>query len=255
MSMRTSVLTVAALTLAVSAWAQGHGYTPADIENGGQLYQANCTGCHGPDGDGVPGSNLGSGKFRRGTTDDEIVKIIIGGVPGTAMPPNNFSEGQAGTIVAYLRSLADAPAGGSTLAGDRARGRALFEGKGQCLTCHSVGGNGGRTAPSLSEIGTSRRAVELHRALVEPSADIRSDHRQVRAVTKQGATITGRLLNQDTYTLQLLQSNGRLVLLDKANLRETMILKESPMPSYKGKLDNREIADVVAYLRSLRGRP
>jgi len=256
MFMRTAVLTIASIALTVSAWAQqGHRYTPADIENGGQLYQANCTSCHGPDGDGVAGTNLGSGKFRRGTTDDEIVKIIIGGIPGTAMPPNGFSEGQAGTIVAYLRSLADAPAGGPTIPGDRARGRALFEGKGQCLSCHSVSGAGARTAPSLSEIGSSRRAVELQRALVDPSGEIRSDQRQVRAVTKQGATITGRLLNQDTYTLQLLQTNGRLALLDRTNLRELTILKESPMPSYKNKLDAQELADVVAYLRTLRGRP
>jgi putative heme-binding domain-containing protein len=255
MSMRTSVLTVAALALAASAWAQGHGYTPADIENGGQLYQANCTACHGPDGDGVPGINLGSGKFRRGTTDDEIVKIILGGVPGTAMPPNNFSESQAGTIVAYLRSLASSPAGGPTIPGDARRGRSLFEGKGQCQSCHSVGGIGGRAAPSLTEVGSSRRAVELQRALVDPSADIRSDSRQVTAVTREGATITGRLLNQDTYTLQLLQSNGRLTLLDKTTLREISILKESPMPSYKDKFNAQEIADVVAFLRTLRGRP
>lgn len=253
--MRTSVLTVAALALAASAWAQGHGYTPADIENGGQLYQANCTACHGPDGDGVPGINLGSGKFRRGTTDDEIVKIILGGVPGTAMPPNNFSESQAGTIVAYLRSLASSPAGGPTIPGDARRGRSLFEGKGQCQSCHSVGGIGGRAAPSLTEVGSSRRAVELQRALVDPSADIRSDSRQVTVVTREGATIAGRLLNQDTYTLQLLQSNGRLTLLDKSTLREISILKESPMPSYKDKLNAQETADLVAFLRTLRGRP
>jgi putative heme-binding domain-containing protein len=254
MLMRTSVLTFAAFVLASSAWAQGHGYTPADIENGGQLYQANCTACHGPDGDGVPGINLGSGKFRHGTTDDEIVKIILGGLPGTAMPPSSFSEGQAGTIVAYLRSLADSP-GGPTLKGDTRRGRSLFEGKGQCLSCHSVGGIGGRAAPSLTEVGSSRRAIELQRAIVEPSADIRSDSRPVRVVTKQGATVAGRLLNQDTYTLQLQQADGRLTLFDKSNLREITILKESPMPSYKDKLDAQELADMIAYLRSLRGRP
>src|SRR5262245_60305919 len=254
MLMRTSVLTFIALALASYAGAQGHGYTPADIENGGQLYQANCTACHGPDGDGVPGINLGSGKFRHGTTDDEIVKIILGGLPGTAMPPSSFSEGQAGTIVAYLRSLADSPAG-PTLKGDTRRGRSLFEGKGQCLSCHSVGGIGGRAAPSLTEVGSSRRAIELQRAIVDPSADIRSDSRSVRVVTQQGAKVNGRLLNQDTYTLQLQQADGRLTLFDKSNLREIAILKESPMPSYKDKLDAQELADVVAYLRTLRGRP
>ena len=119
---RVVVLTVAGLLCAALAHAQqGHGYTPADIENGGLLYQANCTACHGPDGDGVPSINLGSGKFRRGTTDDEIVKIILGGIPGTAMPPSSFSEGQAGTIVAYLRSLADSPSKGMLSGQRRAR--------------------------------------------------------------------------------------------------------------------------------------
>ena len=43
MVIRTIDLTAASLLLAALAHAQGHGYTPADIENGGQIYQANCT--------------------------------------------------------------------------------------------------------------------------------------------------------------------------------------------------------------------
>lgn len=251
---RAIVLTVAGLLWATLAHAQqGHGYTPADIENGGLLYQANCTACHGPDGDGVPSINLGSGKFRRGTTDDEIVKIILGGIPGTAMPPSSFSEGQAGTIVAYLRSLSETPTTG-LIPGNAARGQALFTGKGQCQNCHSVAGIGSRTGPSLSEIGASRRAIELQRAIVEPSADIRLDHRPVRVTMRDGSTVTGRLLNQDTFTIQLLDASSRLRLLDKSTVREVTIPKESPMPSYRGKLDAQEVADLVAYLRTLRGR-
>lgn len=254
MAKRVLVLTALVLTLASSsARAQGHGYTPADIENGGQLYQANCTACHGPDGDGVPSIALGSGKFRRGTTDDEIVKIILGGIPGTAMPPSAFSEGQAGTIVAYLRSLATSPATG-LLKGDATRGQALFTGKGQCQTCHSVAGVGARTGPSLTEVGVSRRAIELQRALVDPGADVRSDHRSARVVMKDGTTITGRFMNQDTFTIQLLDGTARLRLLDKSAVREFAILQDSPMPSYKGKLDAQEIADIVTYLSTLKGR-
>src|SRR5687768_2633458 len=158
--------------------AQGHGYTPQDIENGGQLYQANCTACHGPEGDGVPGTDLGRGTFRRATADDQLVRIILGGIPGTAMPPSNFSEGQAGTIVAYLRSLGTSPRG-TTIPGDTARGRAIVEGKGQCLTCHSIAGTGSRTGPPLTEIGAQRRAIELQRSLVDPGAQIRSDSQSV----------------------------------------------------------------------------
>jgi putative heme-binding domain-containing protein len=251
---RTLLITLAGVVCATAVYAQeGHGYTPGDIENGGLLYQANCTACHGPDGDGVPSVNLGVGKFRRGTTDDEIVKIILGGIPGTAMPPSSFSEGQAGTIVAYLRSLAASPAG-TRLAGNAARGQTIFTGKGQCQNCHSVAGVGSRTGPSLSEIGALRRAVELQRSIVDPGVEIRADHRPVRVVMKDGSTITGRLLNQDTFTIQLLDPGARLRLVEKSAVREFTMLKESPMPSYRDKLDAQEVADLVTYLTTLRGR-
>src|SRR5262245_31319587 len=179
MARRPIVLTVAALLWAATVHAQGHGYTPGDIENGGQLYQANCTACHGPDGDRVPPIKLGSGKFRRGTTDDEIVKIIIGGIPGTAMPPSSFSEGQAGTIVAYLRSLAESPTTGM-LKGDAARGQSLFTGKGQCQNCHSVAGVGARGGPSLSEVGGSGGAIRVQRGCGAHRRRVGFEHRACR---------------------------------------------------------------------------
>lgn len=250
---RHAALLAAFLLQTAGLAAQGHGYTPGDIENGGLLYQANCTACHGPEGDGVAGVNLGSGQFRRGTTDDEIVRIIIGGIPGTAMPPGAYSEGQAGTIVAYLRSLAASPRS-TSVPGNTTRGQAIFEGKGKCQSCHRVGLSGARTGPVLTDVGAQRRLVELQRSIVEPNAEIRTDNRFARAVTRQGATITGRLMNQDTFSVQLLDSNERLVLLDKSTLREFTMLKESPMPSYRDTLDAQELADLVSYLSSLRGR-
>src|SRR5438093_13099161 len=113
-----------------------HAYTPDEIAEGGRLFQSNCTGCHGSAGDQVPGVALMSGRFRRATNDDEIASIIRKGVPGTAMQAFNFTEQQAGMIVAYLKSFA---AGSTTIAtdaatlGDPASGRQIFEGKGNCL--------------------------------------------------------------------------------------------------------------------------
>lgn len=236
-----------------TVFAQGHGYTPQDIENGGLIYQTSCAFCHGPEGDGVPGVDFSTGVFRRGSTDDELVRIIIGGIPGTAMPPSSYSEGQAGTIVAYLRSLAASPRG-TNVAGDANRGRTIFEGKGQCRTCHSVAGVGSRVGPPLTDIGARRRLVELQRSIVEPNVEIRTDNRSVRATTRDGATLSGRLLNQDTFTIQLLDAQDRLLTLEKSNLRDHEVLKNSPMPSYRGKLAEEELADLVTYLSSLRGQ-
>jgi putative heme-binding domain-containing protein len=242
-----------AATATAMARAQGHGYTPLDIENGGQLYQGNCTACHGPDGDGVPGTNLGAGTFRRGTADEDIARIIVGGIPGTAMPPSSFSDGQALTIVAYLRSLATAPRG-TAIPGDPARGRSIVEGKGQCLGCHAIGGVGSRTGPSLTDIGTVRRATDLQRSLLDPSAQVRSDNQTVRVVTRQGEAIAGRLLNQDSFSVQLIDAKERLRLLERSALREVVIRKESSMPAYEDRLTPQEQADVVSFLTTLRGR-
>ena len=88
-----------------------HGYNSADIENGGRLYIANCTVCHGPEGDQIPGVDLGHGKFRRATEDEDIEQLILKGIPGTGMPSHDFTEQQAESIVAYLRSLATAGRG------------------------------------------------------------------------------------------------------------------------------------------------
>jgi putative heme-binding domain-containing protein len=245
------VSTVLALT-AVLASAQ-HAYTPADIEAGGRLYQSTCVGCHGPDGDLVAGVGLASGQFRRASSDDELVRIVIGGISGTPMPPSKFSEAEAGTIVAYLRSMATSGSADTTTVGDAARGRTIVEGKGQCLTCHTVGDRGARLGPDLTAVGAVRRRVELEKSILQPDAEIREENRFARAVTRDGVTVNGRLMNQDTFTLQLLDSREQLVSLAKSSLRSYELLKTSPMPSYRDKLSMQDIADVVSYLASLKG--
>lgn len=239
--------------------AQEHSYTQADIENGARLYQSSCAGCHGPNGDMVPGVELQRGQFRRATNDTEIMRLIQSGIPGTTMPPSSFSDLQVGSIVAYLRSGAPSSGrgrGGATATvarGDAANGRTLFDGKGQCATCHRVNGNGARVAPELSDIGAIRPAGELQQKLIDPNALVRPGNRFVEAVTKSGARISGRLLNQDTFTIQLLDSTERLVSLSRSDLRDFTFVKNSPMPSYRDRLTAQETDDVVAYLVSLKG--
>ena len=264
----TRAITVIVLGAAL-AGAQEHSYTPADIENGARLYQSSCAGCHGPTGDLVPGIDLQRGQFRRATTDTELIRIIVSGIPGTTMPPSSFSETQAGAIVAFLRSArtggslagagtnpaAAAGRGGGLAAttGNAAGGKALFEGRGACATCHRVGASGPRIAPDLTDIGTVRQPGELQQKLIDPNALVRPGNRFVEATTKRGVKISGRLLNQDTFTIQLLDANERLVSLSRSDLQEVVFVKNSPMPSYRDKLTPAERDDVVAYLVSLKG--
>jgi cytochrome c oxidase cbb3-type subunit III len=230
-----------------------HSYSPGDVQDGQRLFLANCAACHGPEGDAVPGVDLGHGKFQRASSDDDLIKIIQKGIANTAMPPNNFTDFQAGTIVAYLRDMAQ-PAAQSTLsAGNAMAGKAIFDGKGACLACHRVRGNGSRVGPELTDIGSLRRAVELERSVLDPDAEVLPQNRYFRVVTRDGAAITGRLLNQDAFTVQLMDSSERLLSFSKANLREYAFVDKSPMPSYAGKLSPKELSDLVSYLASLKG--
>lgn len=236
------------------AIAQQTRYLPVEVEAGGRVYTSTCTGCHGPEGDGVAGINFSQGKFRRAGSDDDLVRIIVRGIPGTPMPPTGMSEGQAATVVAYLRSIA-ATAGDAPAGGDAVRGKAVVDGKGQCLTCHSIGIGGGHTGPALSDIGLQRRGVDLMRSLVNPGSEVRPENRGVRVVLKDGKTITGRFMNQDTFSIQLIDSNDKLLSLDKSSIRESTLLTATVMPSYRDKLSAQELADVISYLSSLKGRP
>ena len=110
-----------------------HTYTPEDIQEGGRLFRANCVLCHGPEGDQVPGIDLGHGRFRQTYSEAALMKIIQNGIPGTAMPPHNLEDYRAEILVAYLRSIATT---GRTVTGNgnAARGKTTFESKGNCAS-------------------------------------------------------------------------------------------------------------------------
>ena len=228
-------------------------YTQADIAYGSRLYATQCATCHGASGDSVGGVDLRSGKFRNATTDQDLMSVIMNGVPGTGMQAFRFDAAELAGIIAYLRSMNTFDAG-SVRSGDADRGRVLFEGKGGCTRCHRVGAQGARVAPDLSDIGAIRSAGSLQRSLIDPNSQMMPINRPVRAVTRDGKVINGRRLNEDTYTVQLMDDQERLVSLAKADLRDYTILKTSLMPSYKDTLGADDLADLVAYLLSLKGR-
>jgi putative heme-binding domain-containing protein len=134
-------------------------------------------------------------------------------------------------------------------------GKAIFEGKGGCVNCHSIENRGGSVGPDLTEIGIRRTPESLRLALVDPDAEIFEEYFTVVATTKAGKRIEGVALNEDDLSIQLRDAAGNPLSLLKENLSEVKREERSLMPSYRAKLSAAEIDDLVGYLRTLRGGP
>src|SRR5262249_34920835 len=144
------------------------------------LFRANCVICHGIDGAaGGGGIDLLQAKFKRPSSDADITRYIRSGIQGTAMEKINLNDAQVADILAYMRASAKVRAS-ATVTGDAARGKAIFEGKGACLNCHTVKGNGSRFGPDLTDIGAARRPEQLERSILDPDAEITAQNRILR---------------------------------------------------------------------------
>lgn len=245
------LLLASAISGSVSAQELGdHRYTSEAIQAGLRIYTQQCALCHGPQGDLIDGVNLRLGQFRNVQSDDDLRRVIAGGAAEGRMPAFAFDPAELAAVIAFIRAGFD-PEGVAVRIGDPVRGEALFNGKGNCSDCHRVNGVGPRTAPDLSDVGLRRTPANLQLNLVDPAAALLPINRPVRMVTVNEETISGRRLNEDTYSVQLIDSEGRLRSVLKKNLASYEV-SEQPSKSPTS-LDADEVADVVAYLLTLRG--
>jgi cytochrome c oxidase cbb3-type subunit III len=237
----------------------------AAIREGASLFRSNCSPCHGPNAQGGGrGPDLTSGRWVHGSSDAEIFATITHGVPGTEMPANTFEDSETWAIIAYVRSLA--PAKSVTASGDRVKGEKIFTEKAGCSTCHMVQGRGGVLGPDLSRVGEARSAVYLIDSIRQPSKELSTGmldpnnhyglpllYDTVTVVTADGHKIVGVAKNEDTFSLQLIDTNQHLQFLLKKNLREVTHERKSLMPAYsEDMLKPAELEDLVVYLESLR---
>ncbi len=263
--MRLSLLLPAAwLVLAPPLQAQAPD--SAALATGAMLFESQCTRCHGIGGTGGVGPALNRPKLRRAATDADLVKVILGGVPGTAMVGFwNLSEDEARVVALYIRALGQRPP--EVLPGDVANGRRLYQERERCGQCHILAGEGAGWAPDLTDVGFRLSAAQLKQSLLDPGAAqpisaLPSVHGPypaflaVEATARTGRHYLGTRVTEDDFTLVIRQGDGTLVSLEKTAL--TSLKKtpgSSPMPSYANRLTSAELDDLVAFLASQRGAP
>jgi putative heme-binding domain-containing protein len=221
---------------------------PEDVEEGHVMVRAFCARCHGPDGTGARGPDLTRGRLRHGDGDADIFNTIKDGVPGTDMPGlGDFPEKALWQIVAFIQSGRKGRSP-EPVDGNPDRGKALFV-RHNCASCHWTGNDGGRRGPDLST--ASSPPSRIRAAILDPNSVTDPVYQQVVAELKDGRIVGGMRLNENSYFLQLIDDQERLITVPKEGVG-IYRPKQSLMPSYRAVLTDPELKDLTAYVFALR---
>ena len=239
---------------------------PKAVAAGESQFRANCAFCHGLGArGGGRGPDLTRAQKRHGKTDGDLFRTINDGIPGTAMPQNGTTSQGVGMtaqeiwqVIAYIRSVEKKS--DTTSPGNAAHGDKLFHGAAGCVTCHMVNGKGGRLGPELTNVATARSTESLVESirypsrrlatgLIENTKEFPQEYETVSVVTADGQTFRGVTLNEDNYSVQMMDTQQQIHLFEKDKLKSFTKTRESLMPAYNEKtLSEQDLRDVLAYL-------
>jgi putative heme-binding domain-containing protein len=222
------------------------------IQQGQALFRARCADCHGVDARGLRAPDLTTGQGAMGGTDEQLFGVIRRGIPGTDMPGSAGRDDEVWMTIAYLRTLS-AP-GPIEVRGDAQKGDAVFWGAGGCGACHRVQGKGGRIGPDLSRIGVARSRSALVRAIREASEQLAAGFEPVTIVMRDGRRVRGVRKNEDTFSIQIMDTTERLLGFRKADVAQIIDEPRSLMPDYDSRrLTDADLDDMLAYLARVAG--
>lgn len=247
-----SLLLAGAAGLPLPAVAQGgnpYDGDPAAIRAGRALFANRCAECHGADAKGLNGPDL-TALWASGVRDERVFAVIREGIAGSIMPAFPSPEQETWAVVAYLKSVSTVPAGRGG-AGEPARGREIFEAT--CARCHMVAGSGGILGPDLSRIARVRTREQLARSIRDPGGAVAAGFRPITLLTREGERIRAVVKGEDAFSIQVMDTGGRLQGYRKADLRELAREERSLMPAFgPERLNEAALDDLLAYLGTLR---
>ncbi|MEE2888158.1 MAG: c-type cytochrome, partial [Planctomycetota bacterium] len=138
------------------------------------------------------------------------------------------------------------------LKGEHARGKAIFEARGTCFVCHTVKGKGGQIGPDLTDIAQKFNTAVILENLIDPSANISLGFEASIITTKDKSEIFGFVVGEGDPLL-IKDASGTQHAIDKRDISKREKMQQSLMPAAALlNLKAQDLADIVAYLKSIR---
>jgi putative membrane-bound dehydrogenase-like protein len=138
--------------------------------------------------------------------------------------------------------------------GDTARGHEVFFGqKAACTTCHAIQSQGGHVGPDLSRIGAIRSGRDLLESIVFPSSSFARGFEPYTVATDDGRVFAGIIVRESSEAIELVAPDRTVTRLPRSSIEAIERGRSSIMPQgLDAQLTHEELADLVAYLKSLR---
>ena len=161
---------------------------------------------------------------------------------------HSLSTAQVQSLVSYIRAL-QGKTDSRVVPGDAVQGKAIFFGKGDCSTCHTVAGQGGFLGPDLTSYGAASSSNQILEAILNSNRIVPLGYRAAVITTRDGNTIEGVVRNEDNFSVQLQTQDGVFHFFQKSDLQKFEYSKQPLMPSnYAQRLTQDELNDLVSFL-------
>lgn len=259
--MKSAKVTRQLLSLGVATLLGGFASTAsAGLSEGLTLFNSYCAVCHGITGEGQAMGKSLVDDGAKGLADLELLEVIAEGRAGTGMAAwgGSFSEEEILDTANYIRAIQGKlgillePADPIADNPEAIAGRALFNGVGNCASCHTVGDAGGQVGPVLDGVFARLGDEGIRQAVASPSASFAEDYPVKEVTLNDGTVLRGVARNETDASVQIQSADGlRWRTYFKDRVQSVSDSAQSMMPDVYGRLNAQQKEQLLAYLNSL----
>ena len=139
--------------------------------------------------------------------------------------------------------------------GDPARGEMIYR-RAQlaCVTCHAIGGAGGKVGPDMTSLGASAPLDYIIESVLQPAVKVKEGYNAVNVTLKDGTQALGTQVRETAQEIFLRDATGQEKAVAKAQIASTTNIGSIMPPGLTDALAERERQDLFAFLGQL-GKP